>query len=88
MDQIYQPLPSPQAIRLLRILPVPPECEAVWSRVQVVSLSENPEYAALSYVWGDATQTESINVNRCPTDVTLNLAKVLRSSCALEKLLG
>ncbi|KAK3389602.1 heterokaryon incompatibility protein-domain-containing protein [Podospora didyma] len=39
------------------------------------------DYAALSYVWGDDTDTTTILVNNCPTEVTSNLAHALRVFC-------
>lgn len=43
------------------------------------SLDDEPEYRALSYVWGDATIRELITVNGTPHTVTSNLAVALRN---------
>lgn len=64
-------------IRLLQIEAAAPE-EPIHSTLQVVSLDDNPEYLALSYVWGDPQATRSIVVNGHVTCVTINLAEALR----------
>lgn len=46
--------------------------------LETVSLDDQPEYAALSYVWGDAKITETIHVNDHAMPVTVNLAAALR----------
>jgi hypothetical protein len=46
--------------------------------IRVISLDEEPKYNALSYVWGNASDTEPINVNGVTLPVTRGLAKALR----------
>jgi Heterokaryon incompatibility protein (HET) len=46
--------------------------------MKVFSLNENPQYVALSYVWGSSAVTENIIVNGSPFPVTINLARALR----------
>lgn len=74
----YQQLePDKREIRLLHIKP------GVWTDeiscdLTTVSLDDNPKYAALSYVWGNATATERIALCDEPFDITVNLAAALR----------
>lgn len=44
----------------------------------VLSLKEDPEYEALSYVWGDSILTQNITVNGHTRSATANLATALR----------
>jgi hypothetical protein len=46
--------------------------------LQHANISDLPKYTALSYVWGDATITEEIFVNRCSFSATTNLVSALR----------
>ncbi|RDW56758.1 hypothetical protein BP6252_13981 [Coleophoma cylindrospora] len=46
--------------------------------LHTVSLQDNPTYTALSYVWGDAEETEPISVNGVMRLVTTNLGAALR----------
>jgi hypothetical protein len=41
-------------------------------------LDQNPEYSALSYVWGDGTARTKIEYNGCEAEVTKNLAEALQ----------
>lgn len=56
----YQPLLGPQ-IRLLTIQPGEPE-DDIQCSLTTVSLDDQPKYEALSYVWGDPTDTRNIFV--------------------------
>jgi hypothetical protein len=47
-------------------------------RLHVISLLDNPAFAALSYVWGDQNITNEIQVNKTPVPVTANLATALK----------
>jgi len=47
-------------------------------RLHVISLLDNPSFAALSYVWGDQNITNEIQVNKTPVPVTTNLATALK----------
>ncbi|PQE05937.1 heterokaryon incompatibility protein [Rutstroemia sp. NJR-2017a BBW] len=46
--------------------------------LSVVSLSTNPQYEALSYVWGDAHSTRFIFIDGCSSRITENLEVALR----------
>ncbi|KAI0012253.1 heterokaryon incompatibility protein-domain-containing protein [Xylariaceae sp. FL0662B] len=52
--------------------------EIVSCRLFTTPLSESIRYAALSYVWGDASVTEDIIVNGTIVPVTVNLAAALK----------
>ncbi|CAH0047200.1 unnamed protein product [Clonostachys solani] len=73
---IYQPLNTDrQEIRLIEVLSIE---EPVVCQISVVSLLEKPRYSALSYVWGDAANRETIMVNGMIIPVTVNLKAALR----------
>jgi len=68
---------SKREIRLLRILPgafVSP----IYCELFRTSLDEKPDYKALSYVWGDASDRRNIVVNSEHFSVTTNLELALR----------
>jgi hypothetical protein len=52
-----------------------------------ISLNENPQYVALSYVWGSTAVTEDIVVNGSFLPVTINLARALWQLEGLSDLL-
>src|SRR4051812_1877495 len=74
----YKPLDSSRKeIRLLTLLPLSAGPEIQCS-TETVSLLDNPEYKALSYVWGDASIRRPITFNTHPDfPVTANLAIAL-----------
>ena len=73
----YQQLPKGRWIRLLRLFPSKHggslECELFVVQVDVV-----PQYEAISYVWGDPSQTTSILCDNHLIHITANLHGVLR----------
>jgi hypothetical protein len=88
----YPLRPSLSEIRLLEIISPTnlhgAETDPIVVRFHVVSLKEQPQYHALSYVWGDPNNAEAITL-RVPSvkdgnlidsrvDVTANLAMALR----------
>ncbi|KAI0884041.1 heterokaryon incompatibility protein-domain-containing protein [Annulohypoxylon maeteangense] len=79
----YNPLPEDGSqIRLITILPGGKHKKVkctVSNFPFVKNASQNPEYEALSYVWGDATITTSITLNSRPFQVTTNLEAALRA---------
>jgi hypothetical protein len=64
-------------IRLLEILSNDSD-DVVKCRLSVSSLKDNPEFTALSYVWGDPKITGDITLNGEIFQVTTNLAAALR----------
>ena len=74
----YQPLDASRSeIRLLEILS-PDDTGLIICRLRTVSLLESPPFAALSYVWGDPSITEDIELDGITIAVTINLASALR----------
>lgn len=73
----YQPLIDDAEIRILTLQPgqwdAPIECQLRHS-----SLDKEPDYEALSYVWGDPTETRSISLNQHDFRITWNLEVALR----------
>ncbi len=74
----YEPLhPSDESIRIL-ILDPGPWAAPIHCRLEHTKLSENREYEALSYVWGDPTTQEIIRLHDYDHVVTVNLEIALR----------
>lgn len=70
--------PNREEIRLLQLLPVPGNSQIrIYGQLSTVSLRDNPTFAALSYVCGDASLTENIVLNGSITKITSNLSKAL-----------
>jgi hypothetical protein len=67
-----------RVIRLAKILPAKFNRSRLECELITVSLDDHPEYAALSYVWGDPTITTSILVNGITKVITKNLASALK----------
>ena len=75
----YRPLDSAsKQIRLL-ILHSGTEAEDIKCHLEQVALEDNPEFTALSYVWGDPTDNPTILLNDVRFPVTKNLHAALRS---------
>ncbi|RYP71898.1 hypothetical protein DL770_008053 [Monosporascus sp. CRB-9-2] len=71
---LYKPLDkSRNEIRLVTILPSENEDEPVACRLETASLTDELEYVAMSYVWGDPSVTEDIVVNALPHELRLNI---------------
>jgi hypothetical protein len=76
LPYVYIPLENPKTeIRLISILSTTPR---ICCEFKVVSLEEKPVFGALSYMWGDATIKEAIDVGGRALPVTQNLAQALR----------
>lgn len=77
MDHFYQPLRFENAeIRLLTLVPAS-NPEPLKCLLQTVSLPQAPQYVALSYNWGDPTDTVSIGINNDNARVRVNLNQAL-----------
>ncbi|KAH8787674.1 heterokaryon incompatibility protein-domain-containing protein [Hyaloscypha finlandica] len=64
----------------IRLLLLPPGAfnDPICCRLKHVSLSACPVYEALSYVWGDATQTSPMTLNGASYPITKNLESAIR----------
>jgi len=76
---------SKQEIRLLEIIMAdciqnPLEC-----KLSTISLDDSEDFTALSYVWGNATDTVNITVNGLCTPITKNLALALQHLRGISK---
>lgn len=77
-SSLYQPLdPSRSEIRLIEILQGEPT-DAIRCNLTTVGLHELPIFAALSYVWGDEADGETIYLNGHAVQATRNLGAALR----------
>lgn len=68
----YQPVTADDEMRLLDLLPGE-DGESIRCTLRHARLSESPDYEAMSYVWGDATDTLPIGCNGHTLMVTRNL---------------
>ena len=77
---MYTPLdPGRKEIRLLRVAPSVDQDAQISCDIVIAGLEDpSPHYAALSYVWGDANDTEEIRVDGKPFQATQNLALAVR----------
>jgi len=79
----YQPLAEPDAIRLVLLhrrlnVSAPLECSIVYTTLSHCDEDLNNHYIAISYVWGDQTNTRLIVVDSCSFRITANLDSALR----------
>lgn len=79
----YQPLREHDSIRLLLLHPISTgqsiECSLIHTRLSHCETDVIDHYTALSYVWGDASNTEVILVDSSPVTITANLHNALLS---------
>ncbi|KAI6844147.1 hypothetical protein KC340_g2376 [Hortaea werneckii] len=77
---IWKPLDKEKReIRILLLQPSEEEDDALYADLEIVSLDSEPEYKAISYVWGDATDTTVMFVNGGKAiEITKSLAAALR----------
>lgn len=74
-SSIYKPLD--RVTSEIRVIQIPPkDDDSLW--LDTVCLDDNPNFVALSYVWGDPTITEAISLDNQPFQVTKNLAAALK----------
>jgi hypothetical protein len=75
----YKPLsPSRQEFRLLELQPAQSSHERVVCRLITVPLTEDLEFLALSSLYGDPSESETVLVNNRPVPITAHLAQALR----------
>jgi hypothetical protein len=72
MRSFYTDLKNSGEIRLLHVQPRS-SVEGVNCTVELVKLSSNPEYEALSYTWGPKNNPQSIMINGDTFEVRENL---------------
>jgi hypothetical protein len=76
---VYEPLSIARAeIRVIEIVESEGSQGQLECVLHTVSISENPDFAALSYVWGDPNTREEISVNGNPFLITKNLVGALK----------
>lgn len=81
MEDVYHRYPldhQREEIRLLSFTPCTPSDPVVGTALGTVSLSANPRYCALSYVWGESGRSHKIRTNGCDLRTTKNLEVALR----------
>jgi hypothetical protein len=79
LSHLYKPLDeSRQEIRLLRVYPYREPGGIVHCVLETTSLLEAPLYNAVSYVWGDPTETAPVVCNFTAVYITRSLEKALR----------
>jgi hypothetical protein len=69
---------STSEIRLLTLEPARFDDDPILCQLRTFSLSENPRYEALPYVWGNPEQWRTISVNGHAFTATFNLDVTLR----------
>ncbi|KAK0110848.1 hypothetical protein ONS96_002437 [Cadophora gregata f. sp. sojae] len=80
---VYQPIQDNDGIRLIQLKPSISRdsiisCELIHTRLRTVKQDILEHYTALSYVWGDATQTTVIMVGEQTLEITKSLDSALR----------
>ncbi|KAF6824037.1 HET domain-containing protein [Colletotrichum musicola] len=84
---IYEPLPpNIESTRFLRIASASRDTDPVVCSLVQIPLAERPRFAALSYMWGPETPTETVRVNGRQFEVRKNLAGALR--CLRRQMAG
>jgi hypothetical protein len=84
-EHIYAPIQSRRGeIRLVKILPSVEEDSIIECHMSKYYLTEQPDYIALSYMWGNPSITDAIIVNGKPLQVTTNLGSALRQLRTLK----
>ena len=76
---IYEPIPEGEYIRLLKLRPGR-DGDDIDCSLSIVDIeSAKATYEAISYVWGDATNTVIILCNGLRVPITVSLADALRN---------
>ena len=77
-DFVYDALLQDNHIRLLRLAPAKEHHAPLSGSLMHADLKTDPEYDALSYVWGDPAQVGTITVDGKPLPISQNLRTALR----------
>ena len=72
---IYEPLPGSNHIRLLHL---EPGTGNIQFTLRPVSLDDKPEYEAVSYCWGDVSDTRPVYCGTISLEITNSLHTALR----------
>ncbi|KAJ8519528.1 hypothetical protein ONZ45_g3519 [Pleurotus djamor] len=84
---LYSKLPTVRSTRILTFARVPPNApdSAVYCNCSVISIDNCKPYAALSYVWGDATTKQyDLICNGTAMKITYNLWAALKAICTSD----
>ncbi|KAF4841105.1 Heterokaryon incompatibility protein 6, OR allele [Colletotrichum siamense] len=73
----YTPLPSKSSFRLLELLPSSSRAAPLSGRLVQSDITYQPDYEALSYVWGDASPGDHILIGDHTVPITTNLHSAL-----------
>ncbi|KAJ4316291.1 hypothetical protein N0V84_007936 [Fusarium piperis] len=73
----YRPLRNRSAIRLLELFPSDNRTEPLRGRLVESDLTLQPEYEALSYVWGDTNVNQDVYLDEQAASITSNLHSAL-----------
>jgi hypothetical protein len=75
---IYQSLRHDDSIRVLVLEPAGRDDDPIRCRLEEKRLSENPQYEAVSYAWGEPEPTHPIFIDGAEWDIRDNLFLGLR----------
>ncbi|KAI7479403.1 hypothetical protein KC357_g4206 [Hortaea werneckii] len=76
---IWKPLDKEKReIRIILLQPSDEEDDALYADLEIVSLYSKPEYKAISYVWGDPSDTTDMFLNGGKVKITKSLGAALR----------
>ncbi|EEU37988.1 uncharacterized protein NECHADRAFT_95927 [Fusarium vanettenii 77-13-4] len=73
----YRPLHNKSAIRLLELFPSDNRAEPLLGRLIESDLTLQPDYEAVSYVWGDTNINDCIELDEQAVSITANLHSAL-----------
>ncbi|KAK8023849.1 hypothetical protein PG993_011915 [Apiospora rasikravindrae] len=73
----YEDLTGASSMRLLELLPSPNRTSPVEGRLVHSDITHQPQYEALSYVWGDPAMECSVSMDGHPVSITQNLHSAL-----------
>lgn len=73
----YLSLTSTSAMRLLELLPSTDQASPLEGRLSHSDITHQPQYEALSYVWGEPVMERSISLDGHPVSITKNLYSAL-----------